>query len=154
MADLRIRPVYDSGMSPFERCVVLVADDEPMVLRTVTHALTRHGYLVISAGDGPTALRACEERSGPIHLALLDIMMPGMTGPELFDCLLKFYPQIEVLFMSGYRPEQIARIAQGVVGANFIAKPFLPRSLVQRVNELLGNSEVCTVLEDEAGAHG
>jgi len=73
-------------MSSFERCVVLAADDEPTVLRTVTLVLKRHGYEVIPTPNGPSALDVCQEREGPIHLALLDVMMPGMTGPELSKC--------------------------------------------------------------------
>jgi CheY-like chemotaxis protein len=140
------------SMASFERCVVLVADDEPTILRTVTIALTRHGYIVIEAPDGTTALRQCEEREGPIHLALLDVMMPGMTGPELFRCLQDLHPKIEVLFMSGYKPEQLEEVAPAIAHAHFIAKPFLPRDLVRRVNEMLGNSEVCVLLDDEARA--
>src|SRR5580704_1945086 len=131
-------------MSSFERCVVLVADDEPTVLRTVTFALERHGYIAISCPNGPSALNACEERDGPIHLALLDIVMPGMTGPELFECLRARHPKIEVLFMSGYQPGQLLEIAPGIRDVHFIAKPFLPRDLVQRVNGILGNEEICT----------
>jgi CheY-like chemotaxis protein len=67
----------------FERCVVLVADDEPGILRLASHALTRHGYIVIPASDGLSALRACQERDGPIHLFLLDIMMLGMAGARI-----------------------------------------------------------------------
>jgi two-component system cell cycle sensor histidine kinase/response regulator CckA len=139
-------------MSSFERCVVLVADDEPIVLRTITYALTRHGYIVIPASDGPSALRACQEREGPIHLALLDIMMPGMSGPELFECLQEIHPKVAVLFMSGYRPEQIAQLSPNISAVHFIAKPFLPRDLVRRVNVILDNSEVCVLLDDEIEA--
>jgi DNA-binding response OmpR family regulator len=133
----------------FERCVVLVADDEPMVLQLVTHALTRHGYIVVPASDGLSALRACQEREGPIHLALLDVMMPGMTGPELFECVKEIHPKIAVLFMSGYGPKRITELGCDITSVHFIAKPFLPSGLVQRVNEILGNSEVCTLLDDE-----
>jgi two-component system cell cycle sensor histidine kinase/response regulator CckA len=138
-------------MPAFERCVVLVADDEPSVLRLVTHVLTRHGYTVLAAADGRNALEACLRREGPIHLAVLDVMMPGMTGPELAVCLTAHHPKIEVLFMSGYRTDQIADLSPGIKGAHFIAKPFLPRDIVQRVNEILGNSDVCIPLDDEAG---
>ena len=140
-------------MPPFEHCVVLVADDEPTILRTIKLVLTRRGYNVITAEDGPTALRACQEWRGPIHLALLDIMMPGMTGPEVFECLLKAHPKVEVLFMSGYRPEQIAEVAPTLKTTHFIAKPFLPKDLVRRVNELLGNTDVCTPLDDGIETH-
>src|SRR5690349_25120681 len=98
-------------MSSFERCVVLVADDEPAVLRIVSYALTRHGYTVIPASDGPSALAACQSREGPIHLALLDVMMPGMSGPELFQRLQEIHPTISVLFMSGYKAEHVAQLA-------------------------------------------
>jgi len=136
-------------MATFERCVVLVADDEPGILEIVSRALARHGYEVISAPDGTSALRACQERAGPIHLAVLDIMMPGMTGPELFISLQGIHPDIEVLFMSGYRPERILEFAPTLTSANFIAKPFLPRALVERVNQVLGNVDVCVLLDDE-----
>jgi CheY-like chemotaxis protein len=134
-------------MPSFERCVVLVADDEPTVLRIITYALTRHGYEVIPVEDGPTALRVCRGREGPIHLALLDVIMPVMTGPELFECLLNLHPKIAVLFMSGYQQEHI--LPTGIPDAHFIAKPFYPRDLVQRVNTILGNSDVCILLDDE-----
>src|SRR3954471_7069892 len=75
--------LHFQSMLLFERCVVLIADDEPGILRLASHALTRHGYIVIPAPDGLSALRACREREGPIHLALLDVRMPGMSGPEL-----------------------------------------------------------------------
>jgi DNA-binding response OmpR family regulator len=110
--------------------------------------LGHHGYEVIPAADGISALRVCQERKGPIHLALLDIVMPGMTGPELFGCLQVLHPKIEVLFMSGYRPDDVTM--PHVTQSQFIGKPFLPRTLVQRVNEILGNTELCALLDDEA----
>jgi two-component system cell cycle sensor histidine kinase/response regulator CckA len=139
-------------MPSFERCVVLVADDEPIILQLVTDVLVRHGYIVISATDGRNALTACLQREGPIHLAVLDVMMPGMTGPELANCLKEHHPKIDVLFMSGYRTDQIAELAPGIQQAHFIAKPFLPRDLVKRVNNILGNTDVCILLDDNAQA--
>jgi two-component system cell cycle sensor histidine kinase/response regulator CckA len=137
---------YYSTVPSFERCVVLIADDEPMILQLTSRALRRQGYDVIVAADGPAALRASQERQGPIHLAVLDVMMPGMTGPELFVRLQPVHPETAVLFMSGYRPEQVAPM---VARSHFIAKPFLPRALVQRVNEILGNTDVCVLIEEE-----
>ena len=129
-------------MSSSERCVVLVADDEPPVLKLVSQVLARHGYKVISASDGPTALEACLRRQGPIHLALLDVMMPGMTGPQLAECLKVRDPKIAVLFTSGYRSDQIADLSPGIKHSHFIAKPFLPKHLIQRIDEILGNAGV------------
>jgi two-component system cell cycle sensor histidine kinase/response regulator CckA len=135
-------------MSTVERCVVLVADDEPAILRLVSGVLRHHGYEVIPAADGLSALRVCQERKGPLHLALLDIVMPGMTGPELFGCLQVLHPKIEVLFMSGYQPENNMTTAK-VPASRFIEKPFFSRTLVQRVNEILGNTKACALLDDE-----
>jgi DNA-binding NarL/FixJ family response regulator len=78
--------------------------------------------------------------------------MPGMTGPELAECLQEHHPKIDVLFMSGYRTDQIVDIAPSIQKAHFIAKPFLPRDLVKRVNTILGNTEVCLLLDDDAQA--
>jgi two-component system, cell cycle sensor histidine kinase and response regulator CckA len=136
-------------VSAFERCVVLVADDERPVLQLVTYALTRHGYIVIPASDGLSALSACRERGGPIHLALLDVTMPGMTGPELFKCLKELYPDIAVIFMSGFMSEPNAEIVRDIRTVAMIAKPFIPKELVRCVNEVLGNLEVCGLLDDE-----
>src|SRR4051794_18627582 len=133
-------------MSSFERCVVLVADDEPIILELVSRALIQHGYDVIRASDGTSALRACRERVGPVHLAVLDIMMPGMSGPELFVYLQEIHPKIEALFMSGYRPDQILELLPALNTTNFIPKPFRPRALVERVNQILNNEDVCALL--------
>lgn len=140
------------GMPSFERCVVLVADDEPGILQLVSYVLTRHGYEVIAAPNGSAALRACQERDGPIHLALLDIVMPGMSGPELSQHLHEIHPNLPVVYMSGYQPEQLPQYAPALKSANFIPKPFRPRDIVQRVNETLGNTDVCALLDDEVEA--
>ena len=134
-------------MAAFERCVVLVADDEPTVLQMASRSLVRHGYEVISAPNGLAACRAAETHDGPIHLALLDVVMPDLAGPEVYQRVKAVRPKIEVLYMSGYQPGQLA----GLASAPFLPKPFLPRTLVQRVNEILGNEEVCVLLQDEVG---
>jgi len=136
-------------MHSFERCVVLVADDEPGIVQIVSFALRRHGYEVITASDGLSALRAGQERAGPIHLALLDVMMPGMTGPAVFARLQEIHPESTALFMSGYSPRQLEGLPLDTRKVQFIPKPFLPRALVQRVNEILGNDDVCALLDDE-----
>lgn len=135
-------------MPAFERCVVLVVDDEPAVLRIVSLALTYHGYVVLSAPDGPSALRICLEREGPIDLALLDVVMPGVSGPKLSECLLQNRPTIEVLFMSG-NPEGHDSAAF-IERSHFIRKPFGIGELAQRVNTILGNGEVREITNDEA----
>jgi two-component system cell cycle sensor histidine kinase/response regulator CckA len=137
--------VYHDEMPTFERCVVLVADDEPTVLQLAARALRRHGYEVIAATDGLNACRIAETHAGPIHLAVLDVVMPGLTGPEVYQRLKEVRPKADVLFMSGYHPGQLS----GMPAAPFLPKPFLPRTLVERVNQILGNEDVCVLLDDE-----
>jgi DNA-binding response OmpR family regulator len=127
--------------------VVLVADDEPTVLQIASRTLVRHGYEVITAPNGLAACRAAETIEGPIHLALLDVVMPDLPGPEVYRRVQSVRPKIEVLFMSGYQQGQLG----GLSSKPFLPKPFLPRTLVQRVNEILGNEDVCTLLPDEVG---
>jgi two-component system cell cycle sensor histidine kinase/response regulator CckA len=132
-------------MAVFERCVVLIADDEPMVRQLAARALARHGYEVIPAEDGMAAYRAAENRAGPIHLAVLDVVMPGLSGPELYQRLNALLPGMKVLFMSGYDQDQLRALPP----APFLQKPFLPRTLVEQVNRILGNEDVCELLDDE-----
>jgi DNA-binding response OmpR family regulator len=132
-------------MAAFERCVVLIADDEPMILQLASRALRRHGYEVIPATDGSSAYRAGESHDGPIHLALLDVVMPGLDGPEVYQRLKRTRPDLLVLFMSGYDRDRLRSMAS----APFLPKPFLPRTLVERVNAILGNEDICVLLDDE-----
>ena len=92
-----------------------------------------------------SAYRVAENRDGPIHLALLDVVMPGLDGPELYRRLQDIRPQTKVLFMSGYDREQL----RALPSAPFLPKPFLPRTLVERVNAILGNEDVCALLDEE-----
>ena len=62
---------------------ILVADDQPLVLRVITSILFQAGYEVLGALSAQEALRLGREHEGPIHLALIDMVMPGMSGLEL-----------------------------------------------------------------------
>jgi DNA-binding response OmpR family regulator len=132
-------------MAAFERCVVLIADDEPMILQLASRALSRHGYEVIPAKDGLSAQQAAETRGGPIQLALLDVVMPWLDGPDVYQRLKHSRPDLKVLFMSGYDRGRL----RGVSSEPFLQKPFVPRTLVERVNAILGNEDICVLLEDE-----
>ena len=141
-------------MSPFERCVVLVTDDEPLVLKLVAGALTRYGYVVLPANSADEALQISREHAGPVHLALLDVMMPGMKGPELYELLRHTYPEISALFMSGFSAERVAEHLPAWTKVHFISKPFHPRDLVRLVNRILNNEDACEVPDEAEIAAG
>lgn len=118
--------------------VVLVVDDHAMVLTAVRLALESEGYQILAAPSGQEALAVCEVRANPVHLALLDIVMPGMTGFELLSRLRKVFPSIRVLFMSGYpAAESFDQAGLAMEDEKFIGKPFTSQQLREAVKKAL-----------------
>jgi len=124
---------------------VLLVDDQKLVLDTTAMVLRRAGFTVLTAENGRAALAECEAHAGPIHLALVDVVMPGMSGPQLRDVLAEQFPGIRVLFMSGYTSREIA--FSGVVAdpQDFVNKPFRPKELVARVQAALSQPRSASV---------
>jgi signal transduction histidine kinase/ActR/RegA family two-component response regulator len=114
---------------------ILVVEDDEAVRALAVETLRRRGFHVIEAGDADVARRAAREHQGRIDLLLCDVVLPTTRGPALAAEILRNRSGIRVLFMSGY--------AEGIVspsiveGAGFLAKPFRPDELVQRVREVL-----------------
>ncbi len=116
---------------------VLVVDDSEALRPVVTRTLRHYGYAVLEASSGEEAIRLAERESNPIHLLLTDIVMPGMTGPELARELLRWHPALRVLFMSGYAENAIVREGLRHPSAGFIEKPFSPETLAREVRRAL-----------------
>jgi two-component system, cell cycle sensor histidine kinase and response regulator CckA len=116
---------------------ILVVDDEPGVRRLVVRILERAGMHVLVADSGPQALETSAGHPHAIDLLLTDVMMPGMTGPELAQQLALQRPGLKVLLMSGYTAGTVR--AGGDVGGEIrlIRKPFTPEGLLAAVRETL-----------------
>ena len=98
---------------------------------------------MLEATRGEEALRLCREHQGPIDLAVVDVVMPEMSGPDLARQIVPLRPEIGVLFISGYTDEAIVHHWIPQSGAAFLQKPFLPDALASKVREVLdsrGNS--------------
>jgi PAS domain S-box-containing protein len=111
---------------------VLVAEDDDAVRRLIVRILEEHGYQVLEASNGRQALEIAKTRSGPIHLLLTDIVMPDMNAQELAARIIAAYPDIKVLFMSGYPGQQGSEGTQPRLD-----KPFDPPALARKVREVL-----------------
>ena len=116
---------------------VLVVEDEQVVRDLACDVLRMLGYTVLKARTCAEARKVCEEHDGPIHLLLLDVVMPVMNGPELLQSLAGVRSGMKVLYMSGYAHEAI--VHRGVLppGKAFLQKPFAPDILASRVREIL-----------------
>ncbi|MFC2146613.1 ATP-binding protein [Acidobacteriota bacterium] len=118
---------------------VLLVDDEDMVSEIGKRLLQRLGYKVLVAGSGKEAVEMYDKNKDKIELVILDMIMPGMGGGEVFERLKTINPGIKVLLSSGYslngRASQI--MARGCQG--FIQKPFNLKVLSKKVRSILDN---------------
>jgi CheY-like chemotaxis protein len=120
---------------------VLVVEDEDGVRAPVRRILVAHGYRVLEAADGPSALHIAEHHTGKIDLLLTDVVMPGMNGGELARRLQGLRSGIRVVFMSGYSAEAVATHGVLSPGAAFLQKPFSVEELLERLREALEHVE-------------
>ncbi len=117
---------------------ILVAEDDDGTRATVARMLTRLGHTVLLAPDGQQALRLAEQHAGQLDLLLTDVMMPGMSGPQLAARLRQRGLDMPVIFMSGY-PEDALEEADGLrLETDFLAKPFTSVMLADKVAGKLG----------------
>jgi two-component system, cell cycle sensor histidine kinase and response regulator CckA len=117
--------------------VILVVEDEPAVRAPVCRSLRQLGYFVLEADHGEDALRVLHEYHAPIHLLITDVVMPEMTGAQLVRLLHDWYPQLKVLFISGYSEQLVSSDVLVSEGVAYMPKPFTPEELAQRVRQLL-----------------
>lgn len=117
---------------------ILVADDEPFVLRSIEYTLSRAGYTVITAVDGEEALGKIRAE-GP-DLVFLDIQMPRMDGNEVCRKLREEAATrdlfVIVITAKGQESERLYSLKCGA--SEYITKPYSPRKMLERVKEILG----------------
>ena len=116
---------------------ILVVEDDPAVRLLVEEILGSIGYHVVSAEDGPSALRVSGQHRGEIDLLLTDVVLPKMGGKEVASRLTAVRPGLKVLFMSGYTGLSAAQHGTLDADVNFLPKPFSPDALCEKVREVL-----------------
>jgi PAS domain S-box-containing protein len=117
--------------------ILLVEDDE--IMRSLTRQLLQeHGYTVVEADDGKSALEWVQSHPGPIDLLLTDVVMRRMSGPELVERLNASHPNLKVVYMSGYTGELIAEREVLRRGITLLEKPFTRTALLNTIHTTLG----------------
>jgi PAS domain S-box-containing protein len=117
---------------------VLLVEDEAALREITQELLELDGYRVLTAQDGAHALDISRLEPAPIDLLLTDVVMPGMSGPELADRILLQRPRTKVLFISGYTADAIDHHGVGDGGTSLLHKPFTSEALSWKVREVLG----------------
>ena len=133
-----------AARTPRAHETVLVAEDDRRLRTLISSALQSAGYTVLEGSDGDEAFEIARARSTPIHLLLVDVVMPGMNGRVLSERVTSLRSETRVLFMSGYSDEAVLRHGIQTAGTAYIRKPFSMDALMARVRELLQQPHVDT----------
>jgi two-component system cell cycle sensor histidine kinase/response regulator CckA len=120
---------------------ILVVEDEPRVRRLAVLGLRAHGYAVLEAADGAEAIRTAGLVGAEIDVIVSDVMMPGMSGPELLKRLAAITPQARAVLMSGHADSTVLSQMPALRGA-FLPKPFTPERLARKVREVLDTPDL------------
>ncbi|RYD65558.1 MAG: response regulator, partial [Sphingomonadales bacterium] len=114
---------------------ILLVEDEAMVRAVAERALARQGYTVLTAENGEAALELLE-KSGKPDLLISDVVMPTMDGPTMVRQARKKYPDLKIIFMSGYAEEQL-RKSIDLDNVAFLPKPFSVQQLAELARSVM-----------------
>jgi CheY-like chemotaxis protein len=132
---------------------VLVVEDEPRVRRLALLGLRARGYQVLEAANGAEAIEIARSAGTQIDLIVSDVVMPGMSGPELLRELAVIAPQARALLMSGHAEASILPPGPGLAHA-FLPKPYTPERLARKVREVLDGPAPAALIPASAPPEG
>lgn len=116
---------------------VLVVEDSDQVRKLIRFSLQRFGYEVMEAPDAESALALLEKTEGSPELLITDVLLPGISGPQLAARAREILPGLRVLYISGYTGDFMARTGVLEPGLDLLEKPFSPMALVRKAREIL-----------------
>lgn len=115
-----------------------MVEDDDLLRPMVTRVLRRNGYTTLEAANGTEAEERASAHGKPVDLLLLDVGLPGVTGPEIAERFKQRWPGVKVLFISGF--SRLALAERGVQpGPGLLEKPFAPVTLLERVEAILAS---------------
>ena len=116
---------------------ILLVEDEGAVRSLAKQVLEQNGYTVLEASNGGEALVFADQHRGRISLLITDVVMPGMSGPDVAERLASLRPEIRVLYISGYTDNAIGDGGVVEMGMAYLSKPFSPDALLLKVRGIL-----------------
>ena len=116
---------------------ILLVEDNDQVRQLGRTLLERQGYKMLVAENGEIALKILASHDGVVDLLFTDVVMPGMNGKELYEKAVQEYPDLKVLYMSGYTDNIIAHRGVLKKGIKMIQKPFSVDGLIAKIREVL-----------------
>jgi two-component system cell cycle sensor histidine kinase/response regulator CckA len=117
---------------------ILLVEDEDAVRVFSARAMRNKGYNVIEARSGEEALAILNRDGGQIDLTITDVVMPQMDGPTLYKNLRERWPDMKVIFVSGYTEDRLREQFTSGEVIHFLGKPFSLKQLASKVKDVLG----------------
>jgi PAS domain S-box-containing protein len=118
---------------------ILLVEDEDVLRELASSILRQNGYNVLKASHGDDAVSISKQYKKDIHLLISDVIMPGLNGKQVAQCVSQLYPNMKIIYISGYTKDVIDNYGIFDLGTNFLPKPFTPFTLVRKVREVLDN---------------
>lgn len=131
------RELAERRVSPGGSETILIIEDDDAVRNLAVEVLAQNGYTVFQTGEPMKAGSICEAYPGTIDLLITDVIMPGLSGRRLVDELSPAFPEMHILYMSGYTDNAIVHHGVLEEGLSFLQKPFTPDTLLRKVREVL-----------------
>ncbi len=135
-AEVMVGPSIQANVTP-DAGTILLVEDEPQVRAIARQMLEDSGYHVLEAGDVEEALRIGASHPGRLDLLLADVVMPGMSGPQIAARLAPVRPEMRILYMSGYMNDTSVHRSVVSAGQALLAKPFTAFGLAHEVRKAL-----------------
>ncbi len=117
--------------------LILIAEDDELILKTIEHKLLKEGHEVILTRNGKEAIETLQQRD--VDLAITDIMMPFASGIEILSAIKSMGKDTPVIMLSSMGQEEVVLNAFDLGASDFIVKPFSPSELMLRVKRFLSN---------------
>ena len=118
---------------------ILVVEDDPRILTLMCNTLQQAGFTILAARSGEEALTVFHQMQQPLELLVTDVVMPGMRGSVVAQQMRSKFPNLKILFVSGYSDVELGSWYQSDDSVAFLAKPFTPAQLVHLVADLIAN---------------